>query len=211
MTLGVFVVGLVENDENIAGNFFEEGGEVVVAEGGAGGIVGIGDVDDTSFGGDGGSDGVEIEGEVAHGRLGEIGAGGADGDGVQGEAACAGDAVEAGAKENAGSEIDNFGRAEADEDFVELDVIAGGEDFAEALAAAIGIPVGFAESMASGFHGFGRGAERIFVGSEFDGMNLEFLLDLFDGAAGNVGGKALDVGRDEFFECVGHENSLCLR
>ena len=208
VALGIFVVGLVENNKDVAGDFFEEGGKLVVTERGAGGIVGIGDVDDTGFGSDGGSDGVEIKRKIAHGRLGEIGACGADRDGVQGEAAFAGDAVEAGAKENAGSEVDDFRRAEADEDFLKMDMIAGGKDFAEALAAAVGIPVGFAESATGGFHGFGRGAEGVFVGSEFDGVNLEFLLDLFDGPAGDVGGEALDVGRDEFFECVGHGGSV---
>jgi hypothetical protein len=73
------------------------------------------------------------------------------------------------------------------------------------LAASIGIPVGFAESTASGFHGFGRRAQRIFVGSEFDGVDFEFLLDFFDGLARDVGREALDVFRNEFFEGVGHE------
>ena len=126
------------------------------------------------------------------------------------EGALAGDAFEAGAKENAGGEIDNFAGAEADENFFEADIVARGEDFTETLAAAIGIPVGFAESAASGFHGFGRGAEGIFVGSQFDGVNFEILFDFFDGLARNVGREALDVIGDEFFEGVGHENSLCL-
>ena len=53
-----------------------------------------------------------------------------------------------------------------------------------------------------------RRAEWIFVGGEFDGVDLEVLLDFFDGLAGNVGGKTLDVIGDEFFESVGHESSL---
>ena len=41
-------------------------------------------------------------------------------------------------------------------------------------------------------------------------MNLEFLFNLFDGPAGHVGGEALDIIRDELFEGMGHEFSLCL-
>jgi len=209
VALGVFVVGLVQNNEDVAGNFVQKGGEFVVAERGAGGIVGIGDIDDSGFRSDGGGDGVEIEGVVAHGGLREIAARSANSDGEKGEGTFAGDAVEAGAKENAGSEVDDLAGTEADENFLEADIVAGGEDFAESLAAAVGIPVGVAESAASGFHGFGRGAERIFVGSEFDGVNLEILFDFFDRLARNIGREALNVRRDEFFECVGHENSLC--
>ena len=88
-------------------------------------------------------------------------------------------------------------------------MIADGEDFAETLAAAVGIPVGFAERATSRFHGFRRGAERIFIGSEFDRMDLEILLDFFNGLAGNIGGEALDIVGDQFFESVGHEFILC--
>ena len=209
--LGVLAVGLVEDDEDVARNFLEEGREFCGTESGAGGIVGIGDVDDTGLRSDGGGDGVEIEGVILHGSLDEIGAAGANGDGEEREGTFAGDAVKAGAEENAGGEVDDLTGAEADKNFFKTDVVAGGEDFAEMLAAAIGIPVGFAESAAGSFHGFGRGAERIFVGSEFDGVDLEFLLDFFDGLAGDVGGEALDVIGDEFFEGVRHEVILCRR
>ena len=209
--LGVFAVGFVEDDENVPGNFFEEGGEFGGTEGGARGIVGIGDIDDAGLRGDGGGDGIEIEGEILHAGLNELAAAGANGDGKEGEGAFAGNAFEAGTKKNAGGEVDNFAGAETDEDLLRLHGESGGKDFAEMLAATVGIPVGFAESAASGFHGFRRGAERIFVGSELDGVNLEVLLDFFDGLAGNVGGEALDVIGDEFFECVGHEFSLWQR
>ena len=76
------------------------------------------------------------------------------------------------------------------------------------LAATVGIPVGFAESAAGGFHGLGRRPERIFVGSELDGVDFELLLDFFDGLARDVGGETLNVIGDELFEGVGQENSL---
>ena len=199
------MVSLVEDDENVAGNFSEESGEFVVAESRAGGIIGIGDIDDAGFGRNGGGNRVEIEGVIAHAGLRKAGAAGTHGDSEEGEAAFTGDAVQAGAEEHARGEIDDFAGAETDEDFFEADIIAGGEDFAETLAAAVGIPVGFTERAAGGFHSFGRGAERIFVGGEFHGVNLEVLLDFFNGLAGNVGGEALDVVGDEFFESVSHE------
>jgi len=142
--------------------------------------------------------------------LNEFAATGADGDGEECERSFAGDALEARAQEDAGGQIDDFARAEANENFFGFYGVAGGKNFAETFAAAVGIPVGFAQSAAGGFHGTRRRAERIFVGGELDGMNLEFLFHLFDRPAGHVGGKALDVIRDELFEGVGHELSLCL-
>lgn len=135
----------------------------------------------------------------------ELAATGANGDGEEGERAFAGNAFEAGTKKDAGSEVDDFAGAEADKDFFRADVMASGKDFAEMLAAAIGIPVGFAKSAARSFHGLGRRAERIFVGSEFDCVDLEILFDFCDGLAGHVGGEALDVIGDKLFESMGHE------
>ena len=106
--LGILVVGLVEDDEDVAGNVGEEGGEFVVAEGRTGGIVGIRDVDNASFRYDRSRDSVEIEGEIAHGRLREIRTAGADGNGEKGEAAFARDAVKAGAEKHAGGQVDHF-------------------------------------------------------------------------------------------------------
>jgi hypothetical protein len=203
-TLGIFLVRFVENNQNIARNFFEEGVEFGSAEGRTGGIVGIGNIDNARLRGDGASDGAEIEREVAHGRLNEFAAAGANGDGKESEGTFTGDAFEAGAKKNARSQVDDFAGAEADEDFLGTDGETRGEDFTKTLAAAVGIPVGFTESMARGIHGFGGRAERIFVGSELDGVDLEVLLNFLNGLAGNVGGKTLDVVRDEFFESVGH-------
>jgi len=205
----VFVISLVENDENITRNFFEEGGKFVVAERRAGGIVGIGDIDDAGLRGNRRGDGVKIEGVITHRRLDEMAAGSANGNGEERKGTFAGDALEAGAEESAGGEVDYFARAEADEDFFEAHIVAGGEDFTETLAATIGIPVGFAQGAASSFHGLGGGAEGIFVGSEFDGVDLEVLFDFLDGLARDIGREALDVIRDEFFEGVGHEFSLC--
>jgi len=202
--LGIFLVGFVDNNQNIAGNFFEEGVEFGSAEGRASGIVGIGDIDDARLRSDGTSDGAEMEGEVAHGRLNEFAAAGANGDGKESEGTFTGDAFEAGAKKNARSQVDDFAGAEADEDFLGTDGETRGEDFTKTLAATVGIPVGFTESMARGIHGFGRRAERIFVGSKLDGVDLEVLLNFLNGLAGNVGGKTLDVVGDEFFESVGH-------
>ena len=204
-TLGIFLVRFVENNQNIARNFFEEGVEFGSAEGRAGGVVGIGNIDDARLRSDGTSDGAEIEREVAHGRLNEFAAAGANGDGKESEGTFTGDAFEAGAKENARSQIDDFAGAEADEDFLGTDGKTRGENFAKTLAAAVGIPVGFTESTDRGIHGFGGRAERIFVGSELDGVDLEVLLNFLNGLAGNVGGKTLDVVGDEFFESVGHE------
>ena len=208
VALGVFSVGLVENHEDVARNFLEEGREFFVAEGCAGGIVGIGDVDDTGLRGNGGRDGVQIEGVLLHRGLDELRAAGANRDGEKRERAFAGDAVEAGAKERAGSEIDDLAGAQADEDFFEANVIATSQNFTETFAAAVGIPVRFAESTARGLHGFGGGTQGILVGSEFDGVDFEFLLDFFDRLAGNIGREALDVIGDKLFEGVRHEFSL---
>jgi hypothetical protein len=194
--LGVFAVGFVEDDENVAGNFLEEGGEFGGTEGGARGVVGIGDIDDARLRGDGSSDGVKIESEILHAGLDELAATGANGDGEKCEGTFAGDALETGAQEDAGGEVDNFAGAQADENFLGADIVTRRKDFAKVLAAAIGIPVGFAECTAGGFHGLGRRAERVFVGSELNGMNLEILFDFFDGLAGNVSGEALDVVGD---------------
>jgi len=209
--LGVLAIGFIEDDKDIAGNFFEKGGEFGGAESGAGGVIGIGDVNDAGLRGDGSGDGVEIESEILHAGLDEIAAAGANGDGEEGEGTFAGDALEAGAEEGARGEVDDFTGTEADEHFFGTDGETRSKNFAETFAAAVGIPVGFAECAASGFHGFGGGAERIFVGGEFDGVDFEFLLDFFDGPAGNVGGEALDVIGDELFKSVRHEFSLCLR
>ena len=154
-------------------------------------------------------DGVEVEGVVAHRCLDKRAAAGADSDGKQSKRAFARDANETGAEKNARGEVDYFAGAEAHEDLFKADIAASGQNFAEALAAAVGIPVGFAESATGGFHGFRRRAERIFVGSQFNGVDFEILLDFFDRFAGNVGREALNVIRDELLERVGHENILC--
>ena len=101
------------------------------------------------------SDGVEIEREVAHGRLNEFAAAGANGDGKESEGTFTGDAFEAGAKKNARSQVDDFAGAQANEDFLGTDGETRGEDFTKTLAAAIGIPVGFTKSTARGIHRFG--------------------------------------------------------
>jgi len=208
---GVFAIGLVENNQNITRNFFEEGGELSGPEGGAGGIVRIRNIDDAGLRVDRSGHGVEVKGEILHRGLDEVATTGANGDGKQSEGAFAGDAIEAGAKKNARSEVDDLAGTQADEDFFGANVEAIGEDLAETLAAAIRIPVGFAKSAASSFHGLRGGPERIFVGSEFHGVNFEVLLDFFDGLAGHIGGEALDVIGDEFFEGVSHKYILCPR
>lgn len=58
VALGVFAIGFIENDEDIAGNSFEESGKFAGAKGSAGGIVGIGNVDDAGLRSDDGGDGV---------------------------------------------------------------------------------------------------------------------------------------------------------
>ena len=208
---GVFAIGLVENDENVTRNFFEESSKFGGPEGSARGIVGIGNIDDAGLRVDRGGHGVEVEAEIFHRGLDEVAATGANGDGEESEGTFAGDAIETGTKKNARSEVDDLARTEADEDFFGANVEAIGKHLAETLAAAIGIPVGFAKSVASGFHGLRGGPERIFVGSEFDGVDLEVLLDFFDGLAGHVGREPLDVIGDEFFEGVRHKYILCPR
>lgn len=201
----VFEVGLIENDKDVTGNFPEESSKFMVAERGASGIVGIGNIDDAGIRSDGGRDSVEIERVIAHGRLDEMAAGRTNGDGKEGECAFAGDAVEARAQKDAGGEVNDFAGTEADKDFFEADVVAHGENFAETFATSVGIPVSFTESTPGGIHGFGRRAEWIFIGSKFDSVDLEILLHFFDGLPGNVGWEALNVVRDELFESVRHE------
>jgi hypothetical protein len=207
----VFAIGLVENDENVTRNFFEESRKFGGPEGCAGGIVGVGNIDYAGLRVDRGGHGVEVEGEILHRNLDEVATTGANGDREESEGAFTGDAIEAGTKKNARSEVNDLAGTEADKDFFGANVEAIGEDLAETLAAAIGIPVGFAKSAASGSHGLRGGPERIFVGSEFDGVDLEVLLDFFDGLAGHVGGEALDVIGDKFFESVSHKYILCPR
>src|SRR5215472_10921509 len=79
--LGVLVIGLVDDDEDIAGNLVHKGGEFFVAEGSAGGVVGIRDVDDAGMRPDRSGDGVEVESVILHRGLDEIAAAGANGDG----------------------------------------------------------------------------------------------------------------------------------
>ena len=162
--LGVFEIGFVENHEDIAGNLLKKGGKFSGAKGGAGGVVGIGDINYTGLRRDRGGDGVQIEREILHARLDEFAATGADGDGEECEGSFAGDALEAGTQEDAGGQIDDFAGTEANENFFGFHGVAGGKNFTETFAAAVGIPVGFAKSAAGGFHGTGGRAERVFVG-----------------------------------------------
>lgn len=145
------------------------------------------------------SDGVEIESVIAQGRQDQLATAGANGDRKEGKGAFAGDAFGTGTEENTRSKINNFAGAEADEDFVGANVETSGENLTKTLAAPIGVPVGFAESAARGFHGFGRGTEGIFVGSELDGVDFEVLFDFFDGLSRDVGRQALNIIGDEFF------------
>ena len=208
---GVLAIGFVEDDQNITGNLFEEDCEFAGAKGGARGIVGVGDINDSGLRGYGGGDGIEVERIIAHWRLDEMATAGANGNREKSEGALAGNAFKPGAQQSAGGEVDDFAGAETDEDFFETDVVAGCQDFAETLTATIGIPVGLAESATGGFHGLGGGAEGILVGSKLNGVNLEVLLDFFNGLARNVGREALDVIGNEFFEGVRHEFILCSR
>ncbi len=154
--------------------------------------------------GDGAGDGVEVEREIAHRGLNQFAATGTNSDGEECEGTFAGDAFQTGPQQNAGGKIDDFAGTEPNEYFLGANTETFSKNFAEAFAAAVGIPVGFAKSAASGLHSFGRRPQRIFVGGEFDGVDLKILLDFFDGFAGNVGRKALDVIGNEFFESVGH-------
>jgi hypothetical protein len=201
---GVLLIGFIENNQNIARDLFKEGGELGIAEGGASRIIGIGNVNDACPRSDGASNGIEIECEIAHGRLDEFATAGTNGDGEESEGALAGDAFKAGTKQNAGSEINDFAGAKADKDFLGADSEARGENFTEALAAAVGIPVGFTEGAARGVHRLRGRTQRIFVGGQLDGVDLEVLLDFLDGFPGYVRGKTLDVIRDEFFESMSH-------
>jgi len=210
-SLSVFSVGFIENDEYVAGDLFEEGGEFSCPKGGARGIVRICDVHDTGLRGDGGGDGRKVEGKVLHAGLNEMAAAGANGDGEQRKRTLARDAFEAGTQENTRGKVNDFAGAEANKNFFGEDPETNGEDFPEALATAVGIPVGFAKGASGSFHGLRRGTERVFVGSKLDCVDLEILLDFFDGLARDVGREPLDVIGDEFFESVGHEFSLCRR
>src|SRR5215469_445011 len=145
-TGSVLAVGLVEDDQNVTRDLCEEGVEFGGSERGPGRIVRVGDVDDSGLRRNRCGDGVEVEGKVFHWGLDERGAAGANGDRKEREGAFTGDAIKTRAKENARSQIDDFARAEADKNLFEAHPKSVGKDLAEMLAAAIGIPVGLAQS-----------------------------------------------------------------
>ena len=205
------MVSLVENDQNVTGNFLQERRKFVMAEGRAGRIIGVSDINDAGLRRNGGSDRIEIEGVIAKRRLDEISAAGPNSDRKQRERALAGNPVETGTKQHAGGEVDDLTGAQAHKHLLGAHIVAQGQHFTKTLAATIGIPVRFSQRPPRGFHSFGRRPERILVRSQLDRMDLQILFHFFDGLSRNIGREALNVIGDEFFEGVRHENSLCLR
>src|SRR5262249_31407577 len=98
----------------------------------------------------------------------------------------------------------DFAGSQADKDLVRRKAMERRDFLAQAQRATVRVAMRFGESTARGVDRQRRRAERVFVGSKFNGANLELALDVFDGATGNVNRKAANVIGDKGFDGVRH-------
>ncbi len=192
-----FVVGFVEDDDDVGWDLVHEAVDLLLGDEGAGGVVGVGDEDFFGVRRDGGGHGIEVVDEAGVGDFDGFGTEDFGHEFVNEEGVAGGDDVVAGFEEGVADEFDDFIGAAAEDDIghVEAEFVSDGA--AEFPAAAIGVDVGVGDEAVHGFLGLGGGAEGVFVGGEFDdggGVEAEFTGDVFDGFAGFVGDEVLELG-----------------
>src|SRR5512146_111094 len=106
---GEIAIGFVESYDDVVGDAGEKGVECIRVDYGAGWIIRVREEDETRVFVDGFGDGVEVKGIVAHGHGAELSASGDGDDGIDDEAAFAGDGVEAGGEKSAREKVKQVG------------------------------------------------------------------------------------------------------
>jgi hypothetical protein len=192
-----FVVGFVEDEEWAVGKFLDEGSEFAVGDTGTGGVIGGSKEDEADIllqaGGEAGEVVMKIAiGDFFEGDMKEPSHEAIDGEGV-------------GRCENAAlawlsvgvvAEFDDFVGAATEDDVVGGEAVGFGDGLAEVESATVGVEVSMIERIANGLDGEGGGAERIFVGGEFDnlgGGEPVFAGDIGDRPTWLVGSEIRDV------------------
>ena len=192
-----FVVGFVEDDDDVGWDLVHEAVDLLLGDEGAGGVVGVGDEDFFGVRRDGGGHGVEVVDEAGVGDFDGFGTEDFGHEFVNEEGVAGGDDVVTGFEEGVADEFDDFIGAAAEDDIghVEAEFVSDGA--AEFPAAAIGVDVGVGDEAVHGFLGLGGGAEGVFIGGQLDdggGVEAEFTGDVLDGFAGFVGDEVLELG-----------------
>jgi hypothetical protein len=192
-----FVVGFVEDDDDVGWDLVHEAVDLLLGDEGAGGVVGVGNEDFFGVRRDGGGHGVEVVNEAGVGDFDGFGTEDFGHEFVDEESVPGGDDVVAGLEEGVADEFDDFVGAAAEDDIGHVEAEFVGDGAAEFPAAAVGIDVGVGDEGLHGLLGFRGGAEGVFVGGEFDdggGVEAELAGDVLDGLAGFVGDEVLELG-----------------
>ena len=157
------VVSFVKDDDHMVGHFVHEAIDLLLANQGAGGVVGIGNEDFLGSRGNGGGHGFEIMDVAGIIDLDGVGTEDFGHEFINKEGVLGGDDVIPRLKEGVADEFDDFITAAADDEIGHFEVELLGEGLTETVGGAVWIDVNVLDGVSHGNDGLGAGPEGIFV------------------------------------------------